>query len=175
MTESFFKQEYSNILRRVKIISREANKHYLKLENEDIQQEIMTYIFSTCGDLEYNFGNTEIFYKKMYARTRKYILGKIIDMYINDSKSLSIDNMEEEMPLDKQKVYIDKTINIAEETELSDFSFDNYGQILQIMSQGFSFEASLDYLAKQKNIAKEILYQEIKERAELALKLQKNE
>lgn len=175
MTDTFFKEQYDNIIRYTKIIIYRLGIMYKKhISKADMTQEILLYIFNNCGDLEYNFGKTDTFFYKMSSRVQKYIFGKLKNLEKTDVTLCSYMAISENIPIDKTNVLCDNSVNVEDEAIiLSDAKNDIYTNVLYLISQGYSLENSLDHLSENLDIDKNDLYEMIKKRCELILELKK--
>ena len=175
MSKTFFDENYSLLLSKAKQISFIIRrKSIIKNETEDLTQEILTYFYEKCGDLELNYGNSEQFYIKTVCRAKKRFLGDFYDKF-HKQKSIYyyIDILKDEDE-EHDELLTDKTINYENEI-LEGISTNKYYEYLvKLVQQGNSVNESIEYIAKKLNIDYDIVYQEVKKECELVLSLKKD-
>jgi len=164
MSNSFFQDNYNNILKHAKYIIKVLRDKNLLFERDDTLQEIMLYISCNCGDLQYNFDNSDIFYNIMRKRCTKFITGHIIDSLKQTIKTTNFYALENTPSFSNEE---DDFISEIDATN------DIYSSTLQLIDQGYSFDESLNYLAQTLQMDKRVLYEEIVNKCKLVLSLRK--
>lgn len=144
----FFNQEYQNIQRELHYIWYLLLNIDIEKEKDDIFQELMIYIYQNCGDLYYNFKNSEPFFRKMKNRAKKYIIGKLIDSKQSvPHKTISLSTFEATKPIDRYQEFEDSSINVEQEVVDSISDEESlYEQLLSILEKDGSLEDCLKIL-----------------------------
>ena len=147
MDKDFFIKELPNIKMQLNYIWYSLSLLDIKMEKDDIFQELMIYIFQNCGDLYYNFGNSEIFFQRIKRRAKRYIMGKLINEKNTKIKELTLSALEKERPLDINISFRDQTIDFENKT-IDSFNSDEdiYEQLLTMLENGSSLGDCLTQL-----------------------------
>lgn len=160
MTKEFFQANYNTLFQNAKkLVFCIKNLNLQKFETEDMVQEIMIYFYEKCGDLEINYGNSDLFYKKAFYRARINFLGDVYDTLTKDNPNYLI--------CAESKSFED---NILESTSNNKY----YEQLIVLIQNGYSFEEGIEYISKNSNVDKNVIYEQVKKECELKLNLKKN-
>lgn len=143
----FFNDEYDNIKRQLNYIWYSILLIGGKKEKDDIFQDLMLYIYQNCGDLYYNFSNSQIFFNKMKNRAKKYIMGRLRDLSKENPTIMQYSLLEEKKSLDKYLILQDQNVNVENETiNLVTGEEKIYEHLLSILEQGGTLEECLSLL-----------------------------
>lgn len=134
-----------------------------KLEKEDLEQEAFIIVIETCGDLEKNFDNEELF-KMIYLRTRVNILKKIK----NEPAKVSIYDYYKDRKEGKKDLIIkDENANTEQkalynyEKEQEEFSILTY--FSNLLERGYDKNISLEMTANVFGISTREILDKLKE------------
>ncbi len=162
--KDFFIRELPNIKRQLNYIWYSLYLIDSEIEKDDIFQELMIYIFQNCGDLYYNFGNSEIFFRRIKRRAKRYIMGKLINEKKTKVKELTFSSFENNSPLDKNINFIGQIVDV-ENQAIDSLNSDEltYELLLTMLENGSSLGDCLTELnySNQKEIP---IYALIKEK-----------
>lgn len=146
--QNFFSENYEYLAKHLKNVWYCIPSIDVKNDRDDMIQEVLIYIYETCGDLYKNFGNSEMFYKKIKSRANKRILGRVVNE-ISGRKIIAIpfSKLEKTKDLDQ---YIElKTKDVVEDEAIATVcKEDMYEDILAILENDGTLEDCLPILEK---------------------------
>lgn len=126
MDSEFYTRQYCKIKNTLKYI---VYGKGVKIDVlEDIVQDLMIYVYENCGDLYYNFGDSDIFYRKLYSRVKKLLI-----QYLREKKYLvgnfNGDNMASYNDEIRSKRYLEEFNNNIEDEIIDEVDDGQPGEL----------------------------------------------
>ena len=141
LNHDFFTEEYVNIKRQLKYIWYSLFSFGIKKEKDDVFQDLLLYIYQNCGDLYYNFSNSEVFFNKMKNRVKKYIVGQYIDLIKENDYNHSLEKTA--------FCLFDRNVNVENEAIASVTEEEKiYEYLLSVLEDGGTLEECLHLAEK---------------------------
>ena len=172
LSNEFTNKNLYEILRIAEIASKQIYyKYYYSIRNlepEDLEQEAVTMILETCGDLEKNFEGSELS-RRIYLRVRKYLLRyiktignpRVVSMYGYYQKDSRTREKRTDLELKDEKSNTELQAIENVKTEIANSSIIRYLSIL--FKNGYDRDTALQKTEAVFQISKRAILNAIKE------------
>lgn len=162
MTNEYWQENSRLIQLNIKRLAVEIKKQFSKESLDDLIQEISLYLYSNCGDLQFNINDVMHAIDMMIDRTRKFIHGKLInDIKKSVDSNLFIDNLTD-FNQDHNRSYIDENSSFVSTIIENQNNNSIYDIVIKYISRGYSVYESIKKVSATYNLDSEKIKNAIK-------------